>query len=423
MLNYCITLRLAQKVEMDLKKISESKKFCILPWVHLHVMPDSTITPCCISPYNNIYGDGNKQSLKEILNSEKFKLLRNNMLHNIPSEGCQRCYELEDSGFISLRNEMNTGLAEYLPVIKDTLEDGSIKEISLKYLDIRFSNLCNFKCRGCGPTLSSAWYEDHQALHNYSSNEKKLKSISVNSPTFWNELKSLVPFADVIYFGGGEPLITKEHFEILSLLIKLERFHVKLRYNTNLSQINYGPYNLFEMWSKFDSVTLSISLDDIGLRAEYFRHGTKWEVIEKNILSLMVQAPKIERYINCTVNIMNVYFLPEIYQHFLKLGVISPERFHINLLLDPSEYRIDVLPPQLKRKVKNKLIKFQFYLLNLGILYKKAAKDIENILTFMDENDNSEKLVLFRSATLKLDELREESFKKTFPELLELLGG
>jgi MoaA/NifB/PqqE/SkfB family radical SAM enzyme len=384
-------------------------------------MPDSSVIPCCVSPYDDVYGDGTKQTLSEIWNSDKYKKLRQKMLAGEMVSGCNRCYDLEKSGFKSMRLEMNQFFSDYIPLAEQTKEDGSAKEINLKYIDIRFSNLCNFKCRGCGPTLSSSWFEDHQKLHGFNPTEIKMKSISAGSPDFWNELKSLIPHADVIYFGGGEPLITKEHYEILSALNTLSKHDIELRYNTNLSQLNYGEYNLSEYWEKFKQVTLSISIDDIGKRAEYFRHGTKWDNIEKNINTLMTKHPKIIRFVNCTVNIMNVLYLPEIYEYLTSKQIIEPHQFHVNLLLDPNELRIDVLPAGLKKRVTTKLIKFKFKLSCMDKKFHVSIKDIDNILRFMNETDNSRYLVDFQKSTSRLDELRNENFLETFPELESLI--
>lgn len=403
-----------------LAEIVSSKNFCILPWLHLHVMPDSSVTPCCISPYDDTYGNGAKQSLEEIWNSEKFKKLRLNMLNNLPSEGCARCYKVEASGFESMREINNIEFEKHLPIVLDTEADGGIKTPTFKYIDIRFSNLCNFKCRGCGPTLSSSWFDDHQELHNFISKDEKVRSVSIGSPDFWRELKSLIPHAEMMYFGGGEPLITKEHFEVLKMLESLEKFDVGLRYNTNLSQLNYGAVNLDEIWAKFHRVSLGISIDDIGPRAEYFRHGTKWNVIEKNIKKIVENYAHVERYVNCTVNIMNVYYLPEIYTYLLKNNIISTNSFNMNLLLDPLELRVQVLPFKLKNKIRERLKVFQQNLQKKGLPFKKAADDFANLILFLDEEDMSDQLPVFRANTLKLDSLRKENFLVTFPELIEL---
>lgn len=400
-----------------------TKNFCLLPWLHLHVLPDSTVIPCCVSPYDDSYGDGKTQSIKEIWNSDKFKKLRSNMLNDIPSEGCSRCYQIEKSGFVSLRESLNRNFKKNINLVSKTNEDGSLPYLDLKYIDIRFSNLCNFKCRGCGPTLSSAWHDDHQLLFDYKSDQPKIKSVSINSPDFWEEFKSLIPHAEQIYFGGGEPLITKEHFEILRLLDTLGKYDVTLCYNTNLSQLNYGNTDLAQLWLKFKHVKIGVSIDDLGDRAEYFRNGTKWEVIEKNLFKLRDNYKNINLYTNCTVNIMNIYYLPEIYNYLTSHEIIHPDSFHINLLLDPCELSAQVLPPELKMKVKEKLRnQIDTWRLNF-FTFGKVINDFENVITFMEEKDLSEHLPLFRKNTLKLDSIRSESFADTFPELIELIQG
>ncbi len=401
--------------------IEESKTFCILPWIHLHVMPDSSVIPCCVSPYDDHYGDGKEQVVAEIWNSEKYKQLRLNMLNNIASKGCARCYKLENSGFISMRNSFNLLFKDHVEKVNKTNPDGSLGTIDLKYIDIRFSNLCNFKCRGCSPALSSSWYDDHQALLGFESTEPKVRSVSVSSPNFWNELKSMTPYAEEIYFGGGEPLITKEHYEILRYLDSLGRFNIRLGYNTNLSTLSYGTVDLAEMWAKFDNVRIGISIDDLGPRAEYFRHGTKWEVIERNIIKLRDNYSNLSLYVNCTVNIMNVYYLPDLYDHLTENKIIGPEAFNLNLLLDPAELTVQVLPKNMKVKVANRLRAHINKLSAKGNLYLKAIVDINNLISFMDEKDKSGLMPIFQKNTLKLDKLRNEDFLKTYPELSELL--
>ena len=60
--------------------LRKSPTFCMVPWVHLHIMPDASVIPCCVAPYDDHFGDAKKRPLKEIWNSEKYKKLRINML-------------------------------------------------------------------------------------------------------------------------------------------------------------------------------------------------------------------------------------------------------------------------------------------------------------------------------------------------------
>ena len=149
----------------------------------------------------------------------------------------------------------------------------------MKYFDIRFSNICNFKCRGCSPILSSAWFEDHEKLFRYKSTKPKLIECSTGnaSDKLWQQLTELIPSIDEAYFAGGEPLIMEQHYKVLQTLLEYDRSDVVLAYNTNLSLTKYKNYDLISLWRQFKHVHVSISIDDIGARGEYFRKGFKLE--------------------------------------------------------------------------------------------------------------------------------------------------
>ena len=343
------------------------------------------------------------------------------MLNGELPPGCAHCHDLEKAGFPSMREKLNKRFQNYIPqFVADTTEDGSYVDVKLRYIDIRFSNLCNLKCRGCGPPLSSSWYDDYTQFHGFKPEGSKVKSISADSPGFWKVFQQLVLDAEDVYFGGGEPLITKEHFDVLRLLIAKGKTNVHLSYNTNLSTLTYGNHNLVDLWSHFKSVTLGISIDDLGARAEYFRHGTKWNVFEKNLFNLRDNYKGIRRYINCTVNLTNVYYLPEIYSYLYSEGIMTTEDFNINLLLGPEEYRIDVIPQSAKFKIKDKLEKFLPFLREKKLY--KVEKDFMHAIDHMMKEDRSHLFPKFLDTTKRLDKIRNESFLETYPELAGILG-
>lgn len=404
--------------KLDLKN---NKAFCVIPWLHLHVMPDSSVIPCCVSPYENHYGNVSKSDVNEIWNNEKFRELRSQMLKGELPPGCVHCHDLEKAGFLSMREKLNKRFDKDIShFLINTAEDGSYTEFKLKYIDIRFSNLCNLKCRGCGPPLSSSWYDDYTEFHGKKPEGPKVKSISADSPEFWKIFQEKMLDAEEVYFGGGEPLITKEHFDVLRLLIAKGKTDVQLSYNTNLSTLTYGNHNLADLWSHFKNVTLGISIDDIGPRAEYFRSGTKWNVFEKNLFTMRDHYKSIRRYINCTVNVTNVFYLPELYTYLYNEKIMDSESFNFNLLLGPEEYRIDAIPLDSKLKIKAKLDSFTPFLEERKLF--KVAEDFKNIVIHMMKEDNSYLHSRFLSTTQKMDSIRGESFVDTYPELADVLN-
>ena len=58
--------------------LTESKTFCMAPWVHIHTNPSGVAAPCCISESCNTgegMGNSKSQSLIELVNTDKMKNL------------------------------------------------------------------------------------------------------------------------------------------------------------------------------------------------------------------------------------------------------------------------------------------------------------------------------------------------------------
>ncbi len=339
---------------------------------------------------------------------------------------CHQCYQRQEAG-ASMRTRANLDWAHlYDELVEPSKPTGHLQQFKMAYFDIRFSNICNFKCRGCSPQLSSSWLSDHEKLFNYSSDRDKLISIMPNK-NVWEELKVLIPTVEHAYFAGGEPLIMDEHYLILEELIAAGKTNIPISYNTNMSNLRFRDKHVQDYWSQFNSVSVSVSIDDFGARGEYFRNGTKWDKVVENILLVKTKCPHVVFSINCTISLFNVYYLPELHDEAVKLGLIRSGNILANLLLDPVEYRLQVLPEDFRTKVMKK---FRDYLEHQKlILLKKdpaAFLRLKNffstITIFMMNGDNRSDPKAFRQITQKLDSIRNEDFVSVYPELAFLMS-
>ena len=102
--------------------------------------------------------------LTSVKNGESMKQLRMNMLSEKSSDACTRCYEQESSGFFSGRKSANKHHGHHIDRVAETKDDGALDRFEMTYWDIRFSNLCNLRCRSCGHIFSSQWYQDQAKL-------------------------------------------------------------------------------------------------------------------------------------------------------------------------------------------------------------------------------------------------------------------
>src|SRR5207253_920510 len=101
----------------------------------------------------------------EARNSDEMRRLRLDMLAGKESPQCGECYQVDAlSGLHTVRRHMNQHLGHHSAIVEATQKDGRIPDARLPALDIGLSNLCNFKCRTCGPLFSSSWHEDAVTL-------------------------------------------------------------------------------------------------------------------------------------------------------------------------------------------------------------------------------------------------------------------
>lgn len=406
--------------------IIKSEHFCIIPWLHLHALPDSRVLPCCVSEFNHTYGNLKESSLKEIWNNSKFKSMRKTMLADKPVSSCHKCYELEKSGVHTMRKRMNNDFHSHTDLLTQTKKDGYLKNPTMRYLDFRFSNICNFKCRGCSPDLSTSWYEDHQKLWNFKSKKPKLMNALNDNDKLWNELEQMLPTVEQAYFAGGEPLLMEEHYKCLEFFINHKMSHVKLSYNSNLSVLKFKKYDLIKMWKQFSDVDIMVSIDDIEERGEYFRAGLRWDQLVHNLKDVHEKIPGLYIHINCTVSIFNIHRIPEIHQKLFSLDIFDHEGFKLNTLLDPVEYRCQVIPQKSKAEISKKL---KDYADNLHVLYPKYSEEkwqflknqIYQQIEFFNAEDLEAKLRDFKNLTKSLDKIRDVNFQQTYPELQSFL--
>ncbi len=400
-------------------KLYNSRVFCMMPWIHTHVWPSGKAFPCCMSDSTVEYGNLNDNSLEEIWNNDKYKQLRKNMINDDETKECSRCYEMEKSNIWTLRKNVNKYYIDHWDRVESTKEDGTVEELNMGYMDIRVSNICNFKCRSCSPELSSGWYEDHIKLYSQPLNPRIMNI--ANNEKFWNDLQPLLLTVEEACWAGGEPIITEEHYKILDFWIENKMKDVRLRYTTNFSNLYFKKKSILEYWNSFNDVRIAASLDGMGKRGELIRAGTNWDVIEENRKQMIKECPDVYFEITPTVSIMNVYHLPDFHKDWVERGLLEPNNVRMNILTYPDDYRIQIIPPKERKKFIDKYYEHIKWIDdNFGDGVAKSG--FESILDFLQQENYDNLIPEFISRNKGLDELREESLFKVCPEL-EFFNG
>jgi len=384
--------------------MENSDSFCILPWVHLHADTSGKIKSCCNA--NITFGNLSTHSWEEIWKGEKAEAFREKLISGEKDKRCSNCFNVEASGKKSIRQISNEKYKDYIDAFPE-------KPI---YLDIRFSNICNFKCRTCWHGASSKWFEDAKVLKNTAGKEAII-SLEQKSPGFIDDIIELIPDMEEIYFAGGEPFLMKEHFEIINALIKAKNFDIKVRYNTNLSTFKYKESALFDSLKKFSDITFGISVDGIHAKGEYIRKGQNWEDLITNCFRLKNEIPQAKLEIHPTVSVFNILEIGSIHQYFVNEGIIKINDIYLNFLERPDYYNVKILTKEAKSTITLTLEK------HIEWIEGKSgdAEQFINLIDYLIKEDWSHKIPFFLNETNKLDKIREESFARSFPELNHLL--
>ena len=404
-----------QLTDKEKHLLTESKTFCMYPWIHLHAYPTGETWPCChaemaVGPV----GTTKQNTLEELWTSKRMVQLRQDMLGNKENSYCNRCYEQEQAGFFSGRQSANK---HHGHKIKDVIVSDH-PDFKMSYWDIRYSNLCNLSCRSCGHIFSSSWFKDQIALagEEYGKNNKALNFAGRYETDIWEQLEPHLDYVEQIYFAGGEPLMMEEHYLILEELERRGRFDVRLIYNTNFTHVKLKDRLVFDYWKKFDSVAVGASLDASGARGEYIRKGTKWDTVEYNRIKMLEICPEVDFYISPTLSIMNALHLPDFHRDWVEKGFIKPQDLNVNILQDPAYYRIDVANAELKAQIRSKIESHLEWLRPHDKL-NRAVVGFESALNFLDATDNSHLALQFISKTQQLDAIRKENMLDVIPEL------
>lgn len=330
----------------------------------------------------------NNERLATIWRSSQYQQLRTMMLENKWPNDCYVCQLKENHDSESPRLPFKHKNDDLPPEIER--------------LQLKFSNYCNLVCRMCYAGSSSSWVQHKDISLNYRITntlpifDDALRNyIDADGPTSWlnderaiEELVQDLPALKRLEISGGEPLLTYGQYDFIKKLSQEEIApSVALQYITNLSY----PYKVLEKhfptWEKFRSVNLQISIDGTYDVYNYIRHQADFSLIEENLKKVQASDRFDEVAINCTVQSLNVFQIPEIITYFSS----HFPSFHLNLslLTVPDFLAVHQLPDDIKSKTSDKLVKAmdkekaQTYLNQLN---RKADKT-EKLIRYIDELD------------------------------------
>jgi radical SAM protein with 4Fe4S-binding SPASM domain len=297
---------------------------CKAPLTAALIDTNKGVRPCCV--YDNTYiGNIKKDSLINIINSDEWKKLKQQMYSNEWPAPCLPCKEREDvSGGWSVRHLFNEG----------SFDVTGWEEEKLTYLEFNGSNICNLSCLHCNAGFSSRWVtETNKAIAIHSTYEYEKRSrmswmdavIKYTDDEKGRSTKMHLPDPDLVIenlkeldlsnlrtinFKGGEPFLNSETTAILKYLDEQNILsQVAITISTNGTYINDET---LELLKKCKFINLYISVDGVGELFNYIRYGdAKFEDIEPTIAKLNTVAA-IDIQVSVAVMNYNAFNLVDI---------------------------------------------------------------------------------------------------------------
>lgn len=374
---------------------------CALPWMSIETTALGEFRPCCLAeesiakPDGSLYKVANGDTIQDAFDSEYMEQLRNDFLQGNKPDTCKKCWALESAGGYSKRMISN--------------DKFKYTDKKLRFLDLKLGNICNLKCRICGVWSSSKWAQEEIDLGN---TDAKTFLTAGQWPrqqhNLWSEVIELLPDVEYFEFTGGEPFLIKEHFDLLEKSFELGHSKKQtVHYNTNGT--TFPEHAIKNIWPHFKLVEIAFSIDDIGDRFEYQRYGAVWNEVVENVqkINALRSAKNIKTQICCTINIQNIYNMPEI------CTWIESQNFDyvfFNYLHESKEWNVQYLPNNYKTKVQSKLLGSN--------VSNKMRKEIGNAVNFMMDNDfATDQMNWQRKQKIKAsDQYRNQSFVAVHPE-------
>ena len=394
------------------------ENFCVLPWISLEASPIGTVRPCCLARDEIKDHTGEKvrlgsRSLDKIRRSPDMQTLRDQFLAGQRPSTCDRCWQEEDSGRTSKRMH---SLQRLQPVIKDQHWDPEPKE--LMFLDLKLGNICNLKCRICGSWSSSSYATEEIQFLPPGSDRKSSYHYQMlrqgawprNEPAFWQDIERYLDHIRYIEFTGGEPFMITEHFDLLRTFVDRGIANqVEIHYNTNGT---HWPAHAENLWREFRHVEIAFSIDDVGTRFEYQRHGARWDQVQQNLQRAQKfrdRSNNVTLQVCCTINILNVLYLGEV------ANWIDEQKFDFvywNMLHDAPHWNIRCLPHYAREYVAN--------VLQWAKVSECHRAEFQRAVQFMRDGAPGD-LTQTITAIRELDTRRGESLEQVAPALAYII--
>ena len=213
--------------------------------------------------------------------------------------------------------------------MNDIINTDGTENVYPKYVEVSFSNVCNFKCAYCGPAFSSKWTEEVKEkgtyeFTDYKGNKREFGFIDPNEvqylerehnpyiEAFWKWFPEAVKHMHVFRITGGEPLLSKHTMTVIDYLLENPQPNLEFAINTNACPPDkiwkefIKKINKLNKQRAIKNLTLYTSSESHDKQNDYTRYGMNYNLWLKNIESIILHTANVKLSIMCAVNLLSV---------------------------------------------------------------------------------------------------------------------
>ena len=381
-----------------------SPTFCLAKWHHTTIYLHTGQTHSCYHPAPHAIDLAEiKNNPSALHNTLIKKKERAKMLIGEKPAGCKYCWNVEALGADHISDRMIRNESIYKPErIKEILDNPWNFDVNPEYVEIAFSNECNFKCGYCHPMASSSFHAEIKKFGPYTTVKNHALDVDWFTPipeddnpyikAWWEWWPELSKTLNILRITGGEPLMHKSTWNLFDRLREDPRPNIELNLNSNLgvtprlvTKLSNNVKELLDT-NKINKFKLYTSIDTFSKRAEYLRTGLDVELWESNMKNYLdITGPDLT--VICTFNILSVTN----FTLFLEKVLEWRKQYH-----DPKRRRIRFDTPYLKEPLQY----------DMHILPKEEFLPyFDNILQFIKDNKDD-------NDTTKFSDLEYERFRR-----------
>jgi len=447
------------KVKEDLNQVGNG--MCLAKWTQVTLQLQSGHNHSCHHPRTHKISETEIARNPSALHNTRYKKLRRKeMLSGARPTECDYCWNVEDNSDRFSDRIFKSGESWSLPFKEEIFNSNWRDDYNPKYVEVAFSNACNFKCSYCGPAYSSKWVEEINKFGAYptldgfngdawlKAEDKFPIPHSQYNPyveAFWKWWPELYRDLHTFRITGGEPLLSKDTWGVLDFIIenKNPNKELKLAINSNLG----APDNLIDKFieklkiiegeDRVKEIVIFTSTDTWGEQAEYIRTGLEFNRFWDNVNKILGSLKRTNITFMSTYNALSLFnynkLITEVYN--LKREYGSTDRYwnsatflDSSYLRHPQHQTVQILPYDFSKYIleQSKLITYYAspsftpeYIGYSDVEVQKVKRIYDWMISPQDIEQQMKNRYNFYQYFSNHDIRRGTDFCKTFPELEE----